>query len=86
MKSRLTAAENVLATLPVDLDGELRFGNGLLALTDSRLLARDPDGSWRDWPLANAGQVLHLTDHAGVGTLDFLDEHALLGRWRYTLA
>ncbi|WP_213953041.1 MULTISPECIES: ABC transporter ATP-binding protein [unclassified Variovorax] len=86
LKSRLTAAENVLATLTVDLDGELRFGNGLLALTDSRLLARDPDGSWREWALAPAGQVLHLIDHAGVGTLDFLDDTALLGRWRYTLA
>ena len=86
LKSRLTAAENVLATLMVDLDGELRFGNGLLALTDSRVLARDPDGSWREWPLSDTGQALHLTDHAGIGTLDFLDDQRLLARWRYTLA
>src|SRR5215207_6443800 len=36
LKSRLGTAENVLATVPVDLDGELRFSIGLLALTDRR--------------------------------------------------
>src|SRR5438552_106352 len=41
LKSRLTTAENVLATLAVDLDDELRFSSGLVALTDHRLLARD---------------------------------------------
>src|ERR671911_901562 len=34
LKSRLAAAENVLVTLPVDLDDELLFTFGLLALTD----------------------------------------------------
>jgi ATP-binding cassette subfamily B protein len=85
LKSRLTAAENVLATLAVDLDAELRFADGLLALTDRRLLSRGPDGEWREWALAPELQ-LQLADHAGVGTLDLLGTAHPLARWRYTLA
>ncbi len=85
LKSRLRVAENVLATVPVDLDGELRFTSGLLALTDRRLLARDPGGAWAEWPLAAPGLDLQLADHAGVGTLDLLDAGGRLARWRYTL-
>ncbi|VTU19516.1 putative ABC transporter ATP-binding protein [Variovorax sp. PBL-H6] len=86
LKSRLRPAENVLATIPVDLDGELRFASGLLALTDRRLLARDAQGDWAEWPLAHPGFELQLADHAGVGTLDLLDGQGRLARWRYTLA
>jgi ATP-binding cassette subfamily B protein len=86
LKSRLRAAENVLATIPVDLDSELRFASGLLALTDRRLLARDAQGGWAEWPLAHPGLELQLADHAGVGTLDLLDGRGRLARWRYTLA
>ncbi|MEP6722738.1 MAG: ABC transporter transmembrane domain-containing protein, partial [Variovorax sp.] len=85
LKSRLTAAENVLATLAVDLDAELLFADGLLALTETRLIARDTAGGWHDWPLAEAGLGLHLHDHAGVGTLDLTGAQGLLARWRYTL-
>ncbi|HJS05037.1 MAG TPA: ABC transporter ATP-binding protein [Variovorax sp.] len=86
LKSRLGTAENVLATVPVDLDGELRFSTGLLALTDRRLLARDAEGRWAEWPLAHPGLDLHLADHAGVGTLDLQDDRGRLARWRYTLS
>jgi len=86
LKSRLTASENVFATVPVDLDEELRFAAGLLALTDRRLLAQAPDGSWAEWPLSRAGLELQLGDHAGVGTADLIDAHGRLARWRYTLA
>jgi len=86
LKSQLRVAENVLATVPVDLDGELRFASGLLALTDRRLLARDAGGAWAEWPLAAPGLDLQLADHAGIGTLDLLDARGRLARWRYTLA
>lgn len=85
LKSRLRAAENVLATVPVDLDGELRFASGLLALTDRRLLARNSEGAWAEWPLGAPGLDLQLADHAGIGTLDLLDARGRLARWRYTL-
>lgn len=86
LKNRLSDAENVLATLPVDLDGELRFTSGLLALTDRRLLMRDAGGAWSEWPLQAEGLDLHLADHAGIGTLDLQDGNGRLARWRYTLA
>ncbi|MDB5829868.1 MAG: transporter, partial [Variovorax sp.] len=85
LKSRLTTAENVLATLAVDLDGELRFTSGLIALTDHRLSARDAAGVWRDWPLSTPGVDLHLIDHAGIGTLDLQGANGQLARWHYTL-
>ena len=85
LKSRLTTAENVLATLAVDLDYELRFSLGLVALTDHRLLARDAAGAWREWPLAEPGIELHLIDHAGIGTLELRGARGQLARWRYTL-
>ena len=44
LRSQLATEENVLCTLVVDLDGQLRFAQGLLALTDRRLLARNPAG------------------------------------------
>ncbi|MDM0031558.1 ABC transporter ATP-binding protein [Variovorax sp. J22P271] len=86
LKSRLSVAENVLATLAVDLDGQLRFKSGLLALTDQRLLARSPDGQWSEWPVPTPGLEIHLGDHAGIGTLDLVGAEGRLGRWRFTLA
>ncbi len=44
LRARLAPAENVLATLEVDLSPALRFVPGLLMLTDSRLLSLDADG------------------------------------------
>ncbi|MGJ7544284.1 ABC transporter ATP-binding protein [Variovorax sp. LT1R16] len=86
LKSRLSVAENVLATLTVDLDGELRFAQGLLALTDRRLLARSAQGAWSEWALTTPGLSLQLTDHAGVGTIDLQGDDGHLARWHYTLA
>ena len=71
--------------VPVDLDGELRFANGIVALTERRLLARDPgSGEWRSWPL-HPGLGLRHFDHAGVGTLELHDTQGRLGSWRFTL-
>ncbi|MEO5606807.1 MAG: ABC transporter transmembrane domain-containing protein [Polaromonas sp.] len=95
LRSQLASEENVLCTLPVDLDQQLRFAAGLLVLTDRRLLATDADGHWSSWPLsggANAQvQALALThfDHAGVATLELHDAGAVppcrLASWRFTL-
>ncbi len=86
MKNRLADAENVLAALSVDLDVQLRFGAGLVALTERRLLALQPGGEWHEWPIATPGLELHMADHAGVGTLDLLAPLGRLGRWHNTLA
>ncbi|MEO5660908.1 MAG: ABC transporter, partial [Polaromonas sp.] len=93
--SQLATDENVLCTLPVDLDQQLRFAAGLLALTDRRLLARNEEGVWSSWLLRNSAdkpaQALSLRhfDHAGVGALE-LHEAAgeasrRLASWRFTL-
>ncbi|HEY1227853.1 MAG TPA: ABC transporter ATP-binding protein, partial [Ramlibacter sp.] len=87
LKNQLVAGENVLATLVVDLDAGLRFGAGLLALTDRRLIALNAgETQWREWSLATPQLALQLNDHSGVGTLDLGDGQQLLGRWYYTLA
>lgn len=86
LKNRLAVAENVLVILSVDLDDQLRFACGLVALTDRRLIALDPGGEWREWPLTDASLALRLSDHSGVGTLDLTGSEGRLGRWRYTLA
>ncbi|NMM06419.1 ABC transporter ATP-binding protein [Polaromonas sp.] len=92
LRSQLATQENVLCTLVVDLDQQLRFAEGLLALTDRRLLARGPQGEWSSWPLLGAadgpaaGLALRHFDHAGVGTLELCDAHQRLASWRFTLA
>ena len=76
----------MLATLPVDLDAALRFGSGLLALTDRRLLACEPGSTqWREWPLTPELSLRH-SDHGGVGTLELATAHERLAFWRFTLS
>lgn len=83
---RLAKDENVLGSLEVDLDSQLRFGHGLLLLTRQRLLAYDPaeGGSWREWAL-HPGLQLRMSDHAGLGCLELQDEQQRLALWRFTL-
>ena len=95
LRSQLASEENVLCTLPVDLDQQLRFAAGLLALTDRRLLTASAEGHWTSWPLSGGtdapAQALELThfDHAGVATLELHDTGAQpprrLASWRFTL-
>lgn len=91
LRSQLATQENVLCTLTVDLDSQLRFAPGLLALTDRRLLARGPGGEWASWPTVDAagkglaGLSLRHFDHAGVGTLELHQGGTRLAGWRFTL-
>ena len=86
LKSQLAATENVLTRLTVDLDTELHFAAGLLALTEHRLLSHDAKAGWREWSLAqHEDLVLKMYDHAGVGTMDLLDATRCLARWHFTL-
>jgi ATP-binding cassette subfamily B protein len=86
LQERLLAGENVVATLEVDLDAQGHFAAGLIALTNSRLLAFEPGtGAWTDFPLA-AGQTLKLSDHGGLAFLELFDATGRLARWRFTLA
>jgi ATP-binding cassette subfamily B protein len=85
LRERLGDGERVLATLEVDLDGRLRFGEGLLVVTDRRVAARAPgEAAWRDWPLREDLR-LRKRDHAGVGTLELVDGRRRLDHWCFTL-
>jgi ATP-binding cassette, subfamily B, bacterial len=85
LRERLGDGERVLATLEVDLDGRLRFGEGLLVVTDRRVAARAPgEAGWRDWPLRDDLR-LRKRDHAGVGTLELVDGRRRLDHWCFTL-
>ncbi|MFN3860841.1 MAG: ABC transporter ATP-binding protein [Roseateles sp.] len=86
LRGRLLAGENVVAVLEVDLDGQGRFGQGLIALTNSRLLSFEPaSGCWSEFALA-PGLALRLSDHGGLAFLELCDTQRRLARWRFTLA
>ncbi|HEX8963727.1 MAG TPA: ABC transporter ATP-binding protein [Rhodocyclaceae bacterium] len=81
----MASGENVLAHVEVDLDADLRFSRGLVAVTERRLLARAARaGTWQSWDLRPGLKLRHF-DHAGVGTLELCDENSRLAAWRYTL-
>ena len=82
---QLAPGENALALLEVDLDEQLRFVDGLLALTDRRLLwGSENEPNWREWPLVPELE-LRLSDSGAVGTLELCDAASRLARWRFTL-
>jgi ATP-binding cassette subfamily B protein len=82
---QLQKDETVLAALVFDLDTQLHFVQGLLLVTNQRLLSRAPDGTWQHWPY-QTGLALKLHDHAGVGQLELVNSQARLANWRFTLA
>lgn len=81
---QLAGGETILAWLELDLDETLHFARGLVAVTQSRLLAVTPGHAWHGWPLATRLE-LRYSDHAGVATLELVDGATRLAFWRYTL-
>ena len=85
LEHRLSAGDNVLTVLEVDLDAALRFGRAAVALTRTALWTIAPgDAAWTTWPLCE-GLVLDHHDHGGIGTLELVGDGKLLHGWRYTL-
>lgn len=85
LDAQLATGETLLAWLETDLDNQLRFTSGLLALTDRRLLTKTADADdWQSHP-CRAGLRLTRRDHAGVGCLELFDDKGRLAVWRYTL-
>src|SRR4051812_32272150 len=82
--------ESPVAWLETDLDEDLRFGPGLILLTNQRLIAFTPlngkpsvGGNVQAWRL-DASTRLEAEEHAGIGTLQLFEADARLARWRYT--
>jgi ATP-binding cassette subfamily B protein len=87
LQKQLHAGENVLATLSVDLDERLRFGQGLLAITNQRVLSCQPGadpGAWQAWAMSPELSLTHH-DHAGVGHLALCNPSGRLAHWCFTL-
>ncbi|HEY0848215.1 MAG TPA: ABC transporter ATP-binding protein [Noviherbaspirillum sp.] len=81
----LHPGETPVASVELDLDASLHFAPGLIVATDRRLLARNPgDKEWKEWPYRQHLSLMHH-DHAGVGTLELIDDKSRLASWRYTL-
>ena len=56
----LASGEKVLASLSLDLDARLQFRPGLVALTNSRLMAWDATTQdWQSWPFRDGMQLRH---------------------------
>lgn len=85
LASHLAEDEKLLAWFQTDLDTQLHFVSGVVALTNRRLLAKGPhDSDWQSWSM-QPGLSLHHHDYAGVGTLELHDLQSRLAIWRYTL-
>ena len=85
VESQLANEEEILAWLEIDLDARLHFTQGLVVVTNRRLLAKGvEETAWRDWTYRK-GLALQRHDHAGVGSLELHDDEARLACWRYTL-
>ncbi|CAM5785335.1 ABC transporter ATP-binding protein [Castellaniella caeni] len=85
LSAQLAADERILGWLPLNLDSQLRYADSLVVLTSRRwLLCSNNEQTSRSWPL-RPDMSLKLQDAAGVGSLELIDSHARLARWRYTL-
>src|SRR4051812_20047298 len=97
LDARLEAGESLLAWFSPDLDTRLHFCEGLVVVTDRRLLHGAPAAStsiangrpgprqWHSWPL-RPDLRLRAHDRSGIGTLDLVDSNGRLAVWRYTIS
>jgi len=90
----LEPGEKVVASCRFDLDGNLRFTDGAILLTDRRLIADPPasadgspavDGGVRSWRLdATTGIDVHL--RSAVGRIELSHQGRVVARWLFTPA
>jgi ATP-binding cassette subfamily B protein len=91
LETQLREGEELVAFFEPDLDERLRFADGLVVLTNSRVMATwsvgaDRNGDrrlWETWPL-EPGAALRSRDQGGAGVLELTDERRRLEHWRYT--
>src|SRR5690606_13104182 len=75
--SQLLPGEPVLAWLETDLDDRLHFSSGMVVVTDTRLLATGSGAGWQSWSFREGMKLVRL-DHAGIGTIELVDDSSLL--------
>jgi ATP-binding cassette subfamily B protein len=82
---QLGPGERVLAWFGPDLDAGRRFVDGLVALTDRRLIGTTGEGAkgFESWPLETVA-TLKAREQNGVGALEAASESGRLILWSYT--
>jgi ATP-binding cassette, subfamily B, bacterial len=83
LEARLGGDETVVAWFAPDLDSHLQYAEGLVVLTDHRLLSFSVAGE--DVRELDDSTTLKARDRAGLGTLEHIGPSGLLGQWRYTI-
>jgi ATP-binding cassette subfamily B protein len=87
--TQLRPGERVVAWFDPDLTASLRFGDGLIVLTDQSLIASDVSESvgdkttWQRFELSQDTK-LRIVDRGGIGVLELATADRLMGAWRYT--
>ena len=88
----LAPTERVIAACRFDLDGRLRFTDGWIVLTDSRVIADEPasadggaEGGPRSWPL-DADTHVDVRMRAAVGRIELARHGRVVARWLFTSA
>ena len=100
LNEQLESGERLVAFFEPDLNGQLEFADGLIVLTDRRLLlstamsgsarneATDVSAKpvqWRSW-LVNRVTTLRTREAAGLGVMELVGPNALEASWQYTMA
>ena len=91
-RAQLEAGEVLLAAFEPDLSNSLHYGQGLVILTDRRLISSPADSdqnnaserNWQAWPLTPELSV-RAWERGSVGTLELVGPKGRLGHWRYTI-
>ena len=89
LDAQLRPSEEVMAWFEPNLDAKLRFGNGIVVLTNIGVIARQPtppgasSAPWSRWELSDVREFRKL-DRTGLGILELLGEKKLLQAWRFT--
>ncbi|MFA5597675.1 MAG: ABC transporter transmembrane domain-containing protein, partial [Pusillimonas sp.] len=84
-RSLLSSQEQLLGWMPLDLDDQLRYRNGILVLTSERLLSHhNGQSGWDSHPLDAQASLTH-TDQFGVGHFSLGNGTSVVRRWHHTL-
>ena len=89
LEGQLRPNEEVIVWLEPNLDAKLRFGSGIVVLTNLGVIARQPTphgepfSAWLRWELVDIREIKKL-DRAGLGILELLGEKKILDAWRFT--
>lgn len=79
----MICGEIVLVSIKIELNTQLQFIEGIVALTNQRLMTKMyGDEAWQNWYFHDDLRLVQ-SDHAGIGFLELLDAHKRITYWRY---